>query len=208
MHRWLITHSLLSSWLYCLRDNPYETADDECDEGKLTKLDEFMLTLRREPTPTSDAMRRGIDFEDLVTSVVHGYGDTSNRWYEAAAVVAKVISGGILQHRAKKEVDVQGTSLLLYGRFDALRAGVVYDIKYSGSYEAGKFYDSTQHPMYLEIVPEATRFTYLISNGSNVWSETYMREETPSIMSTIANFFDWLEIHSLMDLYKEKWLAL
>lgn len=99
-------------------------------------------------------------------------------------------------------------TLLLYGRLDVLKAGVSYDIKFSGSYEAGKYLDSTQHPMYLEIVPEATKFTYLVSNGSAVWPETYTREETPSIIPTISNFFDWLEMRGLMELYKEKWLAL
>ena len=207
MSRYLMTHSLLSSWLYSIKENPYETADDG-DKQRMSAHDEFLLTLKREPTPVNEHMQKGIDFENLVTSIVHGNGDASNRWYEAAADVAEAIHGGILQHRAKKDVDIRGMPVLLYGRFDALKAGVVYDIKYSGSYEAGKYYDSTQPPMYLEIVPEATKFTYLISNGSNVWSETYIREETPSIMPTIENFFDWLEVHSLMDLYKEKWRAL
>lgn len=207
MERYLMTHSLLASWLYSIKENPYETAGDE-SEKKLTSYDEFLMTLRREPTPVNENMQKGIDFEDLVTAITEGRGDTKNRWYTAASEVAEVVKGGLLQHRARKQITVRGMTLLLYGRLDALKAGVTYDIKFSGSYEAGKYLDSTQHPMYLELVPEATRFTYLISNGSNVWTETYTREETSPIVPTILNFFDWLEMRGLMELYKEKWLAL
>ena len=209
MERYLMTHSLLASWLYTLRDNPYETADDENEgEERLSPYEEFLLTLRREPTPTNEAMQKGIEFEDLVTSITLGRGNEKNRWYAAAAEVAEIVKGGLLQYRARKEITMRGMNLLLYGRLDALKAGVEYDIKFSGSYEAGKYIDSTQHPMYLEIVPEASQFTYLVSNGSHVWPETYTREETPSILPVISDFFDWLETCGLMELYKKKWMAL
>jgi len=207
MERYLMTHSLLSSWLYTMRENPYETADDE-GEQKLSAYDDFMLVLKREPTPVNEAMQKGIDLENLVTRVAAGAGDPSHRWYEAAAAIAQTIKGAVMQHRARKDAVVRGIPLLLYGRADALLAGVVYDVKYTGSYEVGKYFDSTQHPMYLEIVPEATQFTYLASNGSNVWPETYRRDETQSILSVISDFLDWLDFQSLMWLYKEKWLAL
>ena len=35
--RYLLTHSLLSSWLYCLRDNPYADVETEMQEAR-TKL--------------------------------------------------------------------------------------------------------------------------------------------------------------------------
>lgn len=83
-------------------------------------------------------------------------------------------------------------SLVLYGKLDALKAGVVYDIKFSSGYEKGKYFSSTQHPTYLELIPEASEFTYLVSNGNSVWYETYRRDETPSIIPIICDFFDWL----------------
>ena len=57
-------------------------------------------------------------------------------------------------------------------------------------------------------MPEATCFKYLISNGTEVWTETYTREETPSIFPVISDFVDWLTATGLLELYKEKWLAL
>ena len=46
MAAYLVTHSLLSSWLHLIRENPYEDLTTEGDP-----LAEFMLVLRREPTP-------------------------------------------------------------------------------------------------------------------------------------------------------------
>jgi hypothetical protein len=57
-------------------------------------------------------------------------------------------------------------------------------------------------------VPEANNFTYLISNGKEVWTETYSREDTASIIPTVAEFLSWLVSIGLMDTYRERWLAL
>ena len=51
MAAYLVTHSLLSSWLHLIRENPYEDLTTEGDP-----LAEFMLVLRREPTPRTEAM--------------------------------------------------------------------------------------------------------------------------------------------------------
>ena len=51
MAAYLITHSLLSSWLHLIRENPYEDLTTEGDP-----LAEFMLVLKREPTPRTEAI--------------------------------------------------------------------------------------------------------------------------------------------------------
>ena len=202
MARYLLTHSLLSSWLYAIKENPYEDATTERDP-----MAEFMMTLRREPTPTTEAMQKGIDFEDLVTDIVNGDADKDSSWYAAAERVARRVRGGVLQFKARKTIEVGGLSLVLYGRLDCLKAGEIIDIKFSGSYDRGKYFDSTQHPTYLELIPEARQFTYIVTNGSEVWTETYLREEAPSIFPVISDFLDWLAAMDLLDLYKEKWQA-
>lgn len=198
-----MTHSLLSSWLYCMKGNPYEDMTTEKDSYA-----DFIATLKRQSIETTDAMQKGIEFENLVTAIVSGRGNPSHNWYEAAAKAASIIRGGLLQCKARREVQVRGLTLVLYGRLDALKAGVIYDVKFSGGYEVGKYIDSTQHPTYLEIVPEACEFTYLVSNGSAVWLETYRREETASILPVIGDFLEWMENRGLMGIFKEKWLAL
>lgn len=202
MPRYLMTHSLLSSWLYTMKENPFEDATSDRD-----KMAEFVQVLNREPTETTEAMQKGIDFENLVTDAVHGKVNPKSKWFDAANKVANVVRGGVLQYRASKEFQVRGITIVLYGRLDALKAGVIYDIKFSGSYDVGKYISSTQHPTYFALVPEAQEFTYLVSNGSAVWPETYRREETPSIFPIISDFFDWLDVQGLMSVYKEKWLA-
>ncbi len=200
MARYLMTHSLLSSWRYLLRGNPYEDATTERDP-----VDEFMRVLRREPTETTKAMQNGINFEDLVTAIIGGDADPMDNWYHAAERVARRCSGGILQYKATKKATVCGVDLLLYGRLDCLLAGEIIDIKFSKAYDPGKYFDSTQHPMYLELVPEAEKFTYLASNGSNVWAETYRRDETAPIYQDIQDFLLWLHRMGLMEIYMEKW---
>lgn len=206
MARYLMTHSLLSSWLYAMKEDPFADATTERDPYK-----EFLDVLNRVPTPANEAMQNGLDFEDLVQvtaehgSIPYGYGE--EKWYDAAAKVANIVRGGQFQYKAKKTVTVGGIDFLLYGRLDVLKAGTIYDIKFSKSYDRGKYYGSTQHPLYLKLIPEAREFTYLISNGSDVWTETYTPSETRSIFPVIYDFTDWLADHDLWRIYAEKWEA-
>ena len=201
---YLMTHSLLSSWLYAMKSSPYEDLTSERDA-----YGDFLKTLRREPTETTQAMQNGIDFENMVTDIVNGVEvDSDEKWYDAACKVAKIVSGGQLQYKAKKQIVISGIPILLYGRLDVLKAGEIIDIKFSSGYERGKYFDSTQHPVYLELIPEAYQFTYLITNGSDVWKETYRREETHSIIPTIAYFLSYLKDSGLWEEYAKHWEAL
>lgn len=200
--RYMVTHSLLSSWLYAMKDNPYEDMTTERDY-----FQEFLTVLKREPTETTEAMRNGIEFENLVTDILNGDADKDHSWYDAARKVAAKVAGGLAQFRAKAETEIDGIRVLLYGRLDWLRAGVIYDTKFSKSYDRGKYFDSTQHPMYFALIPEATEFSYIVSNGTDVWTETYRRDEAADIREIISCFFAWLKDNGLFEIYKEKWVA-
>ena len=200
---YIITHSLLSAWLYAMKDNPYSDATTEKDSYA-----EFLQTLRKEPGEQTEAMRNGIEFEDLVTDIVNGVADTGHKWYEAACKVARTVKGGCLQYKAKKQITVSGIDILLYGRLDVLKAGEVIDTKFSKGYERGKYHDSTQHPTYLELIPEADVFKYIISDGNEVWTETYRRDETPSIIPIIEAFLSYLKENDLWEVYTSHWAAL
>lgn len=203
MERFLVTHSLLSSWLYAISDDPYSDATNEKDP-----LADFLTVLRREPTETTEAMQNGIDFENLVTAIVENAPhDRNHQWYDGAKQIADIVQNGVFQYVAKRDAVIGGRNVLLYGRLDALKAGHIYDIKFSRRYEVGKFYDSTQHPMYLNLVPEALDFTYLVFNGSSVWQERYSRKDTMPIEPVVEHFFEWLRGQGLDDLYRENWGA-
>lgn len=221
MPRYMVTHSLLASWDRAMYGDPYEDLTTERDPSH-----EFMQVLRREPTATTEAMQNGIDFENLVTDIVNGKqvvkevpGEVNPvtgevcwqkeypRWYDAAAKVAGIVQGGQLQYKARKRLEVNGTDILLYGRLDVLKAGEIIDIKFSKTYDRGKYYHSTQHPAYFQLVPEAYKFTYLVTNGNDVWKEAYFREETRGIIGDIADFLKWLEYSGNMEIFKEKWVV-
>ena len=154
-----MTHSLLSSWLYAMSDNPY--ADMTTEDNS---MEEFLKVLRREPTETTEAMQNGIDFEDMITSILNsGMCDVEDKWYDAALKAANRVRGGTLQFKAYKQITVNGMDFLLHGRLDVLKAGEIIDIKFSKGYDRGKYFDSTQHPMYFELVPEAVKFTCRMS---------------------------------------------
>ena len=203
---YLMTHSLLSSWLYAMKDSLFEDATSERNA-----FGEFLQVLRREPTPTTEAMQKGIDFENLVTAIVRNDAEGMRRnpdWYDAANQIAQIVGGGSLQHRARKVMEISGMMFVIYGRLDALKAGTIYDIKFSGSYDRGKYFDSTQHPMYFKLVPEANDFVYLISNGKEVYREHYRRDETADIAVTVGSFVSWLTANGLLETYKQHWQAL
>lgn len=218
---YLLTHSLLSSWIFAMKDNPYEDTTTEKDY-----FQEFLKSLRREPTETTEAMQNGIEFEDLVTAIVEGKEEfgfykaspdddslvpaatNEHKWYTPACQIANIVKGGLLQYKAKKPIEVSGEQFLLYGRLDVLKAGKVMDIKFSKGYERGKYLTSTQHPVYLELIPEASEFTYLVCNGVDVFKETYRRDETPSIYPTIEQFVEFLKSTGLWAVYTAHWEAL
>ena len=55
-------------------------------------------------------------------------------------------------------------------------------------------------------MPEAYEFQYLVSDGEDVYIETYRREQSRSIGEIIHDFLESIKAMGLMDLYKEKWL--
>lgn len=100
--------------------------------------------------------------------------------------------------------------LLLYGILDALKAGTIYDVKFSnksfGSAElAGKYLDSPQHSAYFYLIPEAHTFKYLVSDGEDLYTETYTRDATIPFPELAKMFLTSLDAMRLLDVYKEHW---
>lgn len=204
--RTLITQSLLSSWLYTFN----------CTEGYEEEAnDDFLRTLRREPGEQTDAMRDGIMFEKGVYALA---GDPKSMaalpaWKEASSKIADIIRGGQIQVKVQRDIAIDGDDYLLYGVLDAMKAGIIYDVKFSskgfGAAElAGKYLESPQHPAYMYCVPEALAFKYLVSDGNELYIETYTRKTTPDIGGIIHNFRNDLRARGLDDIYTEKWAAL
>lgn len=132
--------------------------------------------------------------------------------YPGALQVARVINGGVWQVKLSKQISVGGRDFLLYGILDALKGGVIYDIKYKtrslGSVDLpGLFADSPQHPMYFALCPEATRFEYLVSDGDLLYTEAYERGDVAPIEATIGDFMEYLNRACLVSVYENHWAA-
>ncbi len=205
MAKYLITQSLLSAWSYA------HTCFESCAEEA---YEEFLNALNRIPKETTPEMQNGIDFENEVYKEAAGTPRVPHpSWENGIKAVATAIKGAQTQVKAQRECTVGNKTLLVYGVLDALKAGVISDVKFSnksfGSAElAGKYLNAAQHSAYFYIIPEAYRFDYLVSDGEDLYTETYARSNTRPFEDIAAEFLNSIEAMGLMSVYEEKWLAL
>ena len=196
--RLLMTQSLLSAWQWQFKAFDPESAHRE-----------FLRTLRREKTRPNQAMLDGIKGENMVTEFCAGAElPQGHEWEEGIRGIGSRVLGCQFQVPAYRDILVDGIPFLLYGRLDGLRAGIIFDIKFSRGYQVGKYLDSPQHPMYFTCVPEAKRFDYVVYTGKDVCVESYTPGETVPIERIIRDFIRYLEDTGLDKLYCEKWEAL
>ncbi len=201
----LITQTLLGSWLYQFNCAEGYEEDAEAD---------FLLTLKREPKEPTDAMAEGIQFENGVYALMKDPKDLTvyPPWSDISRKLADALRGGQVQVKVLRDIRVGDEDYLLHGVVDVLKAGVIYDLKFTTSSFtsadlAGKYLNSPQHPAYLYCLPDALRFTYLVSDGKSLYTETYSRNEITPIGETIAMFRQDIRKRGLEDIYLEKWGA-
>lgn len=154
-------------------------------------VEDFKRTLRRESTPANQYIERGFAFE---------------KWCEENLEETK---GGVYQAAFRKEMG----DYLLYGRLDCLKAGVIYDYKYASRYDMGKFFNHFQSSMYFELVPEAYKMVYIVTDKKEnfdrdtIYQEEYLREDTEPILKTIEIFMNWMKENGYMDYMNLYWIA-
>ena len=192
--RYRITQSLLADYLYIFRK----------DDG----WESFLKTLNREPKEPTVAMLDGTRYESVLNHVLDGQPiPTDHEWYKPITEMAKELQGSQQQVILTKNTTVNGVDFVLHGVLDYLRAGHIWDCKYSKRYEIGKYHWSKtpQTAMYLALVPEAMDFTYIISDGKWVYRERYPRDIVPPIEPTIKAFMEFLDHMNLVDTYCKNW---
>ena len=186
-----MTQSLLSDFQRAFTEDGYEG---------------FLKSLNRQPKPLSDAMAKGIEFESCVNSALDGeFIPESHKWYKPVMQLADYLSGSQQQVSIKRDLIVDGVCFELHGVLDFLRAGIIYDTKFSSHYYLNKYLNSPQHPMYFYLVPEAREFQYLSSDGSFIYKETYRPEDTAPIEILIRQFMRFLDKHNLVETYASIW---
>lgn len=167
-------------------------------------LDKFIETLRKTEFVPNESIIKGNEFEEYM---VKNYPDTKN---------------GCYQVKVYKEIIINGIKYIIYGKTDCLKAGVITDYKYTGTYDVGKFYGSYQTAVYMEVIEEAYKMQYIISDNFdknkltdnweedkekfNLYKEEYYRNELKIDLSEEINtFMKWLERFNLLKLFQEKW---
>ncbi len=210
--RYLITQSLLSAWLY-----QYDCAEGYEEEAR----ESFLKTLRREPIEPSEAMERGIAFEDAVYETIRG-NDTARSAYimqwskrgeevqEGCCILdlAEELGDGTYQLTAYKEETIAGEDFLLMAKCDWVKAGTIYDCKRVEHYDVGKYYNSPQHPMYLAVIDTARAFEYKICDGKDIYTERYTRADIPqTIEGIITQFTASMKSEELWETYTKLWGA-
>ena len=206
MARYEITKSLIESWYY---------VQDCWEGGEEDAMNAFMAALRGEKEDLTEEQQQniqnGFDFEKLVMDLATGKPvPEDEKWRRAASEFADLVRGAQFQVRIHKPITVRGIDFEIHGVLDALREGTIFDFKFKnksfGSLDLpGSYLESAQHPFYFYLVPEARRFLYLVSDGTDVYIEQYTPEDSRDAYDVIAEFVDFLQSAGLMDLYKEHW---
>lgn len=206
MSKYLITASLINSYQYYINDKWKSPADSRAD---------FLKTLSREKFEPNEAMQKGIDFEkdiELATNKLNQIDILHEDYDERQHIVnqiAKIVKGGIWQATCKKDISIKDKDFILYGRCDVIKANTIYDIKYTGKYELGKFQNSIQHLIYLYCL-DLPKFSYLVSNGKEWWEESYDNNSSVGkiIKSKISDFLGYLENDKeASDIFYQKWVS-
>ena len=190
--KYRITQTLLSSWLYIYKsDNGWE---------------DFLATLNRKSKPKTKAMLDGMKFENIINTCLDGQDlDRELEWAEPISMLLPILDGSQKQVTVFKDFTVGGVPFVLHGVLDFLKAGVIYDTKFSKTYKVGKYLESPQHPMYFELVPEACEFQYLICDEKYIYTERYRPDEVVPIDVTIRQFMNFLDRENLVDTYCKLW---
>lgn len=168
-------------------------------------LEDFIKVLNKEEFEPSESIQKGFEFEAYMQE---NYKETLNGAYQV--VVSK-----------------EYEDYLLYGKVDCLKGGIIYDYKYTANYDVGKFFNNYQTLMYLEMIPEAKKMVYLITNKfekedyadidymdtakieytvGDIFREEYTKDMFPETIDSILHKFEeWLKQYNLFDLYAKKW---
>lgn len=240
--KFLVTASLLNSFFYFKNYDEDILADkfgsgDYVPKSNEEIRKEFLQTLSRDKFEPSEAMQKGIDFENKVQFLTTNLTveDLRNFYHEETGqtvinnkltiadviewlekrpdyLIAQIVKNGIWQTAISKSLQIGSIEYLLYGKSDVMKEDTIYDIKFTtkgSNYDVGKYQDSAQHRIYL-YCSGLPKFAYLISDGNNFWREDYVNHDKieDEIKAMIAEFISYIKSDAEMaQLYFGRWNA-
>lgn len=202
---YLITPTLLNSFLYYKNYEAEASGEGEefvsAEQKEAEARQGFLETLMRDEFTPTPSMLKGREFEDDIFRYCKtGNGDGVIR------EIGDIVKGGEWQARCKKKLD----GFLLYAKADVIKRDTIYDIKYTSSYDVGKFYGSMQHRIefFCTGIP---KFSYLISNTRDWWREDYVNHHgvEQEIRLCIREWMSYLERDpEAAELFHSRWKSL
>jgi len=176
-----ITSSLLNSWLF--------------NTSEYGNIDNFISYLNKEPKEQTEAMLKGIEFENECYDGKHEH-------------IQKYIKNGLYQVECRKIYK----DILIFGYADVLIYDTIYDIKRVKSYKLGKYYNTSQHKIYCYCLG-LEKFSYLVQGNyktdeeasQNFFTESYTYKQGQA-EQLIDQFIDWLKLTGYYNTWKEKWV--
>lgn len=200
-----INQSLIGAWDYW---NASE--GDARDEAYAS----FLRTLRREKSPDTESTAAGHLFERAVQDLAEGrpvaQSITGKRMALGASKVAAYLRGAAFQVHLFKQFSIGPHEMLLHGIADAIKEGTIFDIKYkmgtfNSIYLPGAYRQSSQHSAYLYALPEARLFSYLVSDGEDLYTEEYRPGEITPFPVIATEFIGSLKALGLFETYSKHW---
>ena len=192
MQKIRLTQTLISSYEWIFKK----------DDG----YDDFLLTLNRQKKPPTEAMLDGQRYESVLNNYLLGAElPTNHEWYSPITEMAEELWGSQQQVSLFRDLELDGKKFLIHGVLDYLLAGEIFDCKYSKRYSLNKYLNSPQTSFYMYLVPEARRFTYLISDGKYVYRERYPRDIVEPIEPLVKNFIEFCNKQNLLKILEEHW---
>ena len=166
-----ITPTLYNSWHYWhdLPNSDWINNSDTPDELLDSAFQKFLSFLRKEPIEKTELMKTGINFEQEICDYLDKKILDYDCKFASTPKIAERIGDGA-ERQVKIDCELDGNHL--YGFIDFLTPELVIDTKYSKNWDAGKFYTSIQHLIYM-YGTKKDNFLYLISDGRNHWEESY-----------------------------------
>jgi len=193
----LITPTLLDAVSWC----------KSCPASwKVKAQSSLAATIRREKYKANKQALRGIAFENTVYDLVKRNDYDSGT--EHVQKVADMCRGGSFQNVLKRQIQLQGEDVVLYGKSDVMFLDKIVDIKTTDNWRGeGKYLKGMQHVIYTYIA-DITEFYYIVAlfqkntnDILNVYDIPYAVEEPEKqledIERRIIDAWEYLKDHGL-----------
>ncbi len=169
--------------------------------------DEFLGRINRVPMEKTDAMIRGIEFENAVNLwakrgtlppgpvTVHDLGVSP----ELIGKFTKGFEKALRQLFVEVNLPTKYGPVRVYGFIDELLADAAYDTKTTKDYSLGKYRNNWQHPSYLEALKHmggnVSRFVYRITDFEDYFEEEYKyrKEDTDRLIVECEHLIEFVE---------------